>query len=182
MIGTNTTFSVQTGVYTDEVIDIARSCLEGCYTDYYFFQYSSTEYVLLVGEIDFQGLSIITGDVAVYDFVVSPVSTSTQVSIPFSGSQSGSYGGSDGAGGFNGSVTGNSTLNIQTDTKYNVTYTYLASASDISITNSDSLVYGSADYLPHLIEGVQYYAFAAFCFAVGIVCFKLVDRIFRRVY
>lgn len=182
MIDTTVQTVVTKGVYTAECLDIARSFLKGVHSDYYFFQYSDAEYVLLVGDITFQGFSCIGNDVSIYDFVCSPVTSSQSIQIPFQGSQSGQYGGSDGAGGFQGSVNGNSTLQIQKDDLYNVTFTYLASAENVQISNSSYLVYGSSDMLPHLIEGVENYAFAAFLLAVGVLGFKLSDRIFRRVY
>ena len=181
-VQTNTSVSVSSAVYNSDVLELASAFLEGCYDDYYFFQYSATEYVLLVGDIQFSGLGCTASTVRVYDFVCNPVSSAQTVTIPFSGSQSGQYGGSDGAGGFSGSVSGNSTIQIQTDTRYNITYAYTASAENVTISNSSYLVYGSADNLPHLIEGVQNYAFAAFLFAFAVICFKLADRMFRRVY
>ena len=180
---TGTAVSVQTGVYTADCLEIAKSILEGETSDYYFFQYAANEYVLLVGDIEFSGVGCVASECAVYDFLCSPVQSVQTVQIPFSGSQSGQYGGSDGAGGFSGSVTGNSTIQIQSDIRYNVTYAYQASAQNISVTNSGGyLVYGSAQQLPHLIEGVQNYAFAAFALAWAVICFKLLDRLFRRVY
>ena len=56
MIDTTVQTVVNKGVYTSECLDIARSFLKGVHSDYYFFQYSDTEYVLLVGNITFQGL------------------------------------------------------------------------------------------------------------------------------
>lgn len=181
-IQTNTSVSVSSAVYTQDVLAVAQSILAGRYEDYYFFQYAANDYVLLIGDISFVGLGCVTDTVDVYEFVTSPVSSSQSIQIPFSGSQSGQYGGSDGAGGFSGSVSGNSTIQIQTDTRYNVTYAYTSSVEHVTITNSSYLVYGSAPTLPHLIEGVENYAFAAFFIAFGIIAFKLVDRILRRVY
>lgn len=182
-VQTNSSVSVSTAVYTEDVLHCAQRIVSGRFADeYYFFQYAANDYVLLVGDISFVGLGCVTGDIEVYEFVTSPVSSTQSINIPFSGSQSGQYGGSDGAGGFSGSVSGNSTISIQTDTRYNVTYAYTANVSNVTITNNSYLVYGSAPTLPHLVEGVENYAFAAFALALGVISFKLVDRIFRRVY
>ena len=181
-IQTNTSVSVTSAVYSQDVLACAQSILAGRYEDYYFFQYSSNDYVLLVGDISFVGLGCVTDGVEVFEFVTSPVSSTQSIQIPFSGSQSGQYGGSDGAGGFSGSVSGNSTIQIQTDTRYNVTYAYTANINHVTVTNSGYLVYGSNPNLPHLVQGVDFYAFSLVFIALGVVCFKLFDRIFRRVY
>lgn len=180
-VQTNSVVAVSTAVYEESAISAAKAVLQGSHEDYYFFQYADNDYVLLVGDITFNALGCETGLVTVYEFVTFPVSSARSVTIPFSGSQSGNYGGSDGAGGFNGSVTGNSTIQIQSETKYNVSM-YVTSAENIIVTNSNSLVYGSGSMLPHLIEGVENYAFAAFWLTLCVICFKLFDRIFRRVY
>lgn len=181
-VQTNSTVSVSTAIYEESAISAAKAVLQGSHADYYFFQHSDNEYVLLVGDITFHTFGCQTGLVTVYDFVVSPVSSARSVTVPFSGSQSGNYGGSDGVGGFNGSVSGNSTIQIQSDTKYNVSM-YVTPADNITVTNNNNcLVYGSYSMLPHLVEGVENYAFAAFWLALAVVCFKLFDRIFRRVY
>lgn len=181
-VSTNTTYTITSGVYTSDVVSLAADFVAGTYKDYYFFQYTQNDYVLLVGDISFHGSYITALDCTVYEFVCSPVSSVQTVNIPFSGSQSGQYGGSDGAGGFNGSVSGNSTISIQTDTRYNVVYTSL-SAQNITINNTSGyLDYGSADYMPHLTEGVENYAFTGVMLCIGICLFKLCDRIFRRVY
>lgn len=180
-VQTNSTVSVTTAIYEESAISAAKAVLQGSHEDYYFFQYANNDYVLLVGDITFNALGCETGLVTVYEFVTSPVSSARSVTIPFSGSQSGQYGGSDGAGGFSGSVSGNSTIQIQSDTKYNVSM-YRYAANNVTVTNSNSLVYASSASLPHLIEGVENYAFAAFWLALAVICFKLFDRIFRRVY
>lgn len=180
-VQTDSVIAVSSAIYEESAISAARAVLQGSYQDYYFFQLSDNDYVLLVGDITFHALGCETGLVTVYEFVTSPVSSAQSVTIPFSGSQSGNYAGSDGGGGFNGSVTGNSTIQVQTDIKYNVLM-YRYAVSNVTVTNSNSLVYASAESLPHLIEGVENYAFAAFLLAVGVLGFKLSDRIFRRVY
>ena len=182
-VQTNTSISVQSAVYTEDVLAVAQSVLSGQYIeDYYFFQYAANDYVLLVGDISFNGLGCVANDCEVYEFLTSPVSSTQSIQIPFSGSQSGQYGGSDGAGGFSGSVSGNSTIQIQTDTRYNVTYSYRSSVQNVSISNSSYLVYGSSNELPHLVQGVEYYAFTIIFIAVGVILFNLADRIFRRIY
>ena len=180
-IATLTSVSVASGYFTDDIVSLARDCLAGSYDDYYFFQYNSTDFCLLVGDLSFNDSSVTADSCICYQFRRSPVSVDIPITIPFSGSDNGTYGGSDGAGGYNGNVTGNSSYTLH-DTTYNfsmISYT----AYSVSVSNdSDYLVYGSADYMPHLIQGVDYYAFSAFCLAFGIIAFKLFDRVFRRVY
>lgn len=176
-----TSVSVSSGFYTDDVIDIAKSFVEGCYTDYYFFQYNTTDFCLLVGDLDISDSGVTAAECTCYQIRRSPVVVQTPVSIPFSGSENGQYGGSDGVGGYNGSITGNSTY-TRSVTSYNYFYDAYT-AYNVSVSNAgDFLVYSSADNFPHLIEGVQNYAFTAFALAIGVIAFKLSDRLFRRVY
>ena len=150
-VQTNTTVSVSSAVFEESAISAAKAVLQGSHEDYYFFQYADNDYVLLVGDITFNALGCETGLVTVYEFVTSPVSSARSVTIPFSGSQSGNYGGSDGVGGYNGSVTGNSTIQIQSETKYNVSM-YRYAADNVTVTNSNSLVYASSASLGREIE------------------------------
>lgn len=176
-----TSVSVTSGFYTDDVLDIARGFTEGCYKDYYFFQYNTTDFCLLIGDLDISDSGVSASECQCYQIRRTPVTVQIPVTIPFSGSQNGQYGGSDGVGGYNGSVTGNSTYNRPV-TSYNYLYDSYT-AYDVSVSNdSDYLVYSSAENYPHLVEGVEMYAFAAFGLAIGVIAFSLVDRLFRRVY
>lgn len=176
-----TSVTVSTAYYPDEVLHMAQSALQGCYDDYYFFQYNSTDYCLFVGDLQFSDNSVTADECLCYQFRRFPQIHTQTVSIPFSGNQSGQYGGSDGAGGFTGSLSGSSQYQV-TNTTYELfcdTYT----AYNVSVSNSaDYLVYGSAPNLPHLIEGVENYAYLAVCCFVAVCVFKLSDRLFRRVY
>lgn len=176
-----TSVSVSSGFYTEDVLDIAKGFTEGCYQDYYFFQYNSTDFCLLIGDLDISDTGVSAAECQCYQVRRSPVTVQTTVNIPFSGSQNGQYGGSDGVGGYNGSVTGNSTYN-RSVTSYNY-YFDSYTAYNVSVQNpNDYLVYSSAENYPHLIEGVQMYAFAGFGLAIGVIAFGLIDRLFRRVY
>ena len=190
-ISSNTSLAVSSATYPQTVLDAAAGVLENCYNDYYFIQFDSDEYLLIVGDIEFNGLSCSSDNFDAYVFQAVDVSSAQTYTIPFSGSssgsQSGGYGGSDGTGGYNGSnsgtVSGNSTLSIVTEKKYNILFDYVHQPGEITISNTNSfLCYGSADYMPHLVEGVQSYAFAAFCLACGVIGFRLADRIFQRIY
>lgn len=176
-----TSVEVTSGFYTDDVISIAKSFTEGCYTDYYFFQYSATDFCLLVGDLDISDSGVSASECICYQIRRSPVTVEVPVSIPFSGSENGQYAGFDSAGGYNGSVSGTSTYRT-TQTQYNY-YFDSYTAYDISVSNSSEyLVYSSADNFPHLVEGVQNYAFTGLALAFGVIAFGLADRLFRRVY
>lgn len=176
-----TSVEVTSGFYTDDVISIAKSFTEGCYTDYYFFQYSATDFCLLVGDLDISDSGVSAAECQCYQIRRSPVTVQTPVSIPFSGSENGQYGGSDGVGGYYGSVTGNSSYN-RSVTSYNYLFDSYT-AYNVSVQNpGDYLVYSSAENFPHLVEGVQNYAFTGLALAFGVIAFGLVDRLFRRVY
>lgn len=177
-INLNTVVSVSVGSYDVDCIQIAKDILQGCFKDYYFFQYDEDDYCLLVADkLNFSEGGCYGNNVTVYQFtkIVEINSVPRSVQIPFSGQ----YGGVDGAGG----IQGNSTFNY-VDTVENITYKYLEPyiVNSVTVANSDYLVYGSDVLLPHLIQGVENYAFTAFCFTVGIVVFGLCNRVFRRVY
>lgn len=184
----NQTYYFRSGVdcyCTDRALQLARDYLQGCYDDYIFFQadaYSSDDstFVLLMGDIEENDGSFILHDVREVYFKFH-----TSV-IRYDNSGSGNMN-------FPVLVEGNSTLaSIQKSFTFSYDNADLSSVlslyygdinDDTSFTHdSTDLVYSSFDGYPHLIEGVQNYAFVAALVCFGVLVFKLVDRIFRRVY
>ena len=166
--------TVSAYVQNDLVLDVARSFLEGYDGAYYFYQHDLDTYCLLY---DFQGdwsISNIGCDIAggckVYQIdVMSGTHTDIQDSIT-------------------GTLLGTEEQYFSgTYTHREVSHPIKAESyvynSAVSVSNSQSyLVFSSENMHPHLIEGVQNYAYAAFWFAIGICIFKLSDRLFRRIY
>lgn len=179
-----TSVSISKSSYTSDVLEIARSYLEGCYQDYYFFQYDTYAYVLLVGDLTLYQGSVSSDSCIVFYIVRDVQSTSRTEYLHFDGDQQGTYGGTDGTGTFHGIENGQVALDLTTTSySYFVRSAVADSSSFVLVQNPDSrLVYSSFDDYPHLIEGVQNYAFAAFALCSGILVYKLADRLFRRVY
>ena len=174
-IGVLTSVSVSSAAYDSMLLDAVKGSLEGVYDDYVFFQYDSTHFVLLISDdISYvpSQFTVKAPLVMTFEKVVSRIPYN--VSIPASGSLGGSMGG--------GYWQGSSTL-----TEYSETVQYFCSSvsydSDITVNNpSDYMLFSSFQGFPHLIEGVQNYAFAAFLVCAAVLAFRLADRIFRRVY
>lgn len=176
-VETLTSVSVQLGQYTQDVVSIAENCLEGCHDDYYFFQYDSLRFVLITGDLDFKN-GVLTADEAQVIVITRNkqlIPHNNSISAPFTGNYFGS-----GAG----SVNGSSSFSYVDRYDELITYYYdYYTGYNISVSNSLGLLaYGSFDGLPHLIEGVQNYAFAGFLLAFGVIAWRLADRLFRRVY
>lgn len=169
---TLTSVNVQTMQKDDAVMDIARDYLEGYYGDYYFFQYAIGDYVLLYdlenAVIDADGM---TADACqVVEIKVASglplIVDEYQINLLDVGTDAAIYRGS------------------ARQTHYTNSYkSYTAYyPNSISVSRNDNVCYSSAENYPHLIEGVQNYAFAGFILAVGIIIFRLADRLFRRIY
>lgn len=170
---------------TDRALQLARDYLQGCVDDYIFFQadaYSSDDatFVLLMGDIDEDDGRFTLHDVREVYFKFH-----TSV-IRYDSSGSGNMD-------FPVLVEGNSTpASIQKSFTFNYYNADLSSVlslyygdinDDTSFTHdSTDLVYSSFEGYPHLIEGVQNYAVAAFVVCFAVLAFRLADRIFRRVY
>ena len=168
--------------YSDTVLSLARDCLEGVYDDYVFISCGSDSYALITSDsftLENGIISCDTGHCVQFDCTHHTATITQQ--IPVTGNYSGAVIG-QGGGASQGSFTGNSTIS-RVVSEYDTTYTMSYDVSNLIISNPDDyVIYGSFDDMPHLIEGVQNYAFAAFMLCFGILAFSLVDRIFRRVY
>ena len=170
---------------TDKALDLARSYLEGCYDDYIFFQdeaYSSDDatYVLLIGDIDYVSGSFQLHEVReIYFKFHSSV-------IRYDSNGSGSLN-------FPVLVDGNTTP-AHSSRAFNFSYDaadisstlslYYGDVKDSSILyhNDSDLLYSSFEGFPHLIEGVQNYAYAGFLVCGAVVAVSLADRLFRRLH
>ena len=171
-IGTSVSTAVHVGTYDASVVDVARSCLEGYTNDYFFFQYSESVYLLVLCEGDFSYST--SGYFSASEPVVIQIERVSR-SYTKSHTVSGNLIGPEVQQRFDGSY-----YTDESTTEYFCTS---FQASGITVSNPEQyLVYGSFDYLPHLIEGVQNYAFLQTFLIVGIIFFGLFDRIFRRVY
>lgn len=173
-IGSLTGVNISTAVYDHGIIEAAKACLEGETGDYYFFQYDASHYVLVVSDdVVITPTTFDASDCLVTVFEAVTTRSPYVVSVPVSGSIGGTMGG--------GYFQGSGQL-----TQYSETTVYYAATSQVdsvSVRNpSFYLTYSSFQGYPHLIEGVQNYAVAAFILCFIILCFKLIDRIFRRVY
>lgn len=188
MTDTNVLSSVQvnTAVFynADEVLDIARSIVAGDSRDYYFFQYDVDDYYLIIPTADYSYSS--TGvfscdSCEVYKITRNVTVTTSTQNLPFSGSENGTVLGIENGGAYHGSVSGN-----LTNTVYNTTVSYQTfyyDSSGVYVSNPNYYtVYGSFDNLPHLIEGVENYAFAGLLLFFGVCAFVLCDRLFKRFY
>lgn len=169
-----TNVSVSVADYDSAVLDAARGVLEGYTGDYYFFQYNIENWVLVMydGDSVVSPFGLVASDCNIVQFRKTVVDTPYSVSHNFHGTLVGTE-----EQILNGSFY---TTEHQITTSYKITSYH---RDNVSISNSDGyLVYGSAPNLPHLIEGVQNYAFAGFALCLCVLSFKLIDRIFRRVY
>lgn len=179
---TLTAVDVSTAVYDDLLIDAVKGCLEGETDDYFFFQYDSDDYCLVISDDCAYDNGIFSASFGhVIRFHKRVVDRSYDHSVAISGQNSGQFAGPSNGGGYSGGFSGSFSQRV-----YNFeTIYYLESfdASNVLVRNTDQyLTYGSFAGLPRLIEGVQNYAYFQVFLIVGIVLFKLCDRIFRRVY
>lgn len=170
-VGTAIATSVKVGCYDEIVLDVARSCLEGYTGDYFFFQYSDSVYLLVLPSDDWTYVT--TG------FFAADNSTVIQIEcITSSYTKSNTI-----TGTLIGTEVERFTGSYYTDHETKAYYCTSFTASHIEVTNdSQFLTYGSADNLPHLIEGVQNYAYLQTVLIIGVIVFNLFDRIFKRVY
>ena len=173
-----TNHHINTSYYDSVALDIARDLVKSHTEDYFFFQYDADEWVLVFSNdartengFDFSAFDCTTvviyrDDTTVPDnHSISLNGTSTEFgatpnveNISLTGSLSDSY--------------------IQSQWKI-----YYILNNNMHVYNTEYMVYSdTCKYMPKLREGVDYYAFAAFFLAGLIVCFRLADRIFRRVY
>lgn len=177
--------------HSDDARQLAKDYLQGCFSDYFFVQgtasWNTTDYFLYIGDIDFNGDSLFLVDADGFLF-------------RYQNSQSDVYRDSR-----NGSITfpslgivngsGSSSSSPSHSEKFSFSFPLCGSYSStlsvyrdhadneiFELPSADSFYYSSFENTPHLIEGVQNYAFVAALVCFGVFVFKLVDRIFRRVY
>lgn len=169
---TLTSVTVQQMHYDEQVLSIASDYLNGYSGDYFFFQYAIGDYVLLYDldnpVIDADGLTC-NGCQVVELKIASGlplIVDEYQINLTDVGTDVGVYSGS-----------ARQTHYTSSYKSYSVYY-----PNPVSVNCNDFVCYSSADGYPHLVEGVENYAFLAVCFAVGVICFKLFDRLFRRIY
>lgn len=175
----------------NEVTSFCRDLLEGCYKEYVFYRAAGggSTYLLFIGDsIEVRdGRYFVVADslddpVVYYRFIVSYDIVNRNLSRG-----SGTYRLPD-------FVEGNSLPTNQPyifyynryheDVSISVSYEKSESGTEASLDTlgGTAVVYSSLDGFPHLIEGVQNYAVAAFVLAFAVLAFKLIDRIFRRIY
>lgn len=169
----------------DEALQLARDYLEGWYGDYIFFQdaastSSTADYVLIKGDCDIQG-NVLTvsgsGLLIRYSNASSNMSSSYSRNYNVNLSEVGQNNSA-----ITGTVSGTQGYFAYLTDKVTITRRY-AIFEDYEFTlGSDDFYYSSLPDTPHLIEGVQNYAFAAFLLAAAVITFNLIDRVFRRVY
>ena len=157
-------------------LDVARSCLEGYYGDYLFFSYDGDTWVLLKdfdNAVYIQG-GYLTADSCTCIMISSAIGQYTETLQDFR--LQGTLIGTEEQA-INATISGK-VPNSQYRIRYGVdTFT------SVSVSNPHGyLFYSSYEDTPHLIEGGQNYAYAAFLLAIGVIAFKLADRLFRRIY
>lgn len=173
-----TNHHVDTAVYDQFVLEIARDLVKGHNEDYYFFRFDDDEYVLIFSDDmvtengfdcsahDCTCIVLFREDIIIPDSnAISLSGTITEVGVTPSVDDII----------LSGDVTADQ---IESQWKE-----YLVLADGVHVYNSEFLVYSSVcEYMPKLVEGVTYYAWSAFALCFGIIGFKLIDRIFRRIY
>lgn len=175
---TQTSVSVRSGHFTADLVQLARDALNGYSGDYYFFQYTDTEFVLLMSDdMEYTDGTLTVNEFSAIDFVYDEQLNT--VSYSESGSVNGSAWGTPGGMQYNGSYNGSLYVPVADRTYYQWFY-----SSDQTLTVSNAghyLTYGSFEGLPHLREGIENYAWMQTALIIGICVFCLADRIFRRV-
>lgn len=156
-------------------VQVARDYLEGYRGDYVFFAYDPDTWVVLT---DFEnGVIWNNGNVSAdsctcFEISVATGSAMARYNLNLQGTLIGTE-----EQALNARLTGD-----VPETGYRVS-TALSTPIRVSVSNPNGyLFYSNIDNTPHLIEGGQNYAYAAFLLAIGVITFKLADRLFRRVY
>lgn len=177
--------------HTNDALDLAKSYLQGCYEDYVFFQDivsgSTSEYCLFIGDIDsdFSDTAIYFNEADGYLFRYvnyyrrNFTDKNGTITFPSLTLAQGSGGASQLPG-----ITEPFTFNIldYIDISSNLQI-YSVHVTDYTYSiASDDFLYASFEGHPHLIEGVQNYAFVGLLLCFGFIAFGLFDRIFRRIY
>lgn len=176
-----TSATVSKSSYTSDCLSIASAYLEGETDSYYLFQYDDDVYVLLIGDLDYIQGSVTSSECTAVVIWREVSESRDVVEMDVNGSFDGSFSGFQERGITHGSTSGTlDFVNIDTTVAY---FTAVSTVTDVSVSNPDfRLVYSSFPNSPHLIEGVQNYAFAGFILCFAVFAFKLADRLFRRIY
>ena len=168
---------VDTFTYDETVFTMAHDLVKGHLEDYYFFQYDDDEYVLIFSnemQVDSNAMSCGYCHVVVYQRLDIPDTVSDSVNLTGDITEVGASPSVDSI-----SLTG-SVSSMQYTHKYKV---FDFSMPSIHVYQNGYAYYSSVgDYAPKLVEGVSYYAFAAFVLCFLVIAFRLTDRIFRRFY
>lgn len=175
---TLTSFHVSMYTYDQIVLDMARDYVKGHLEDYYFCQYDDDEYILILSD-DLQSpenTDCSAADCQVIVFWRNDSVATSSSSVSMSGTIT--------EAGASPSVDSVSLSGSVSDTVVSSVYQALPlTVNSLHIYNSEWVVYSSVSPVTgKLVEGVNYYAFAGFCLALGIIAFNLIDRIFKRVY
>ena len=165
------------GVYDQGAIEIAKSVVSGIVDDYYVFNYSDAITIVLVGDLDFINGSV-TSD-SCYAYVIKRSVDRTPLTRTEQSTFSGTILGANPST-FSGS--NQSVRTVEFDTK--VSYEFArGTVSNVEVYNTEqTLYYSSFPNSPHLTEGVENYAFAAFVLAFTVISYRLACSIFKRVH
>ena len=117
-----TGISVSTAQFYQDsgIISIARDYLQGYTGEYFFFQFDSDDYYLILSDDCSYNITTFSANSGTVVKITRSVSTVPHTSqLPFSGSENGTVAGVDGGGAYHGSISGNTTL-----TTYDIVSTY----------------------------------------------------------
>lgn len=187
-VQTQTRFSVVSSVSDSAVLDLARDFLAGQTEDYFLFQFSESEFVLLIGsgfQYDAELSQLTTGN----QFTIIDIyRLSTEALVNDSDYFSGRNLTIDltESGFFDGEIKHSGTISV---------FSYITKVMPVEVdepitiqagTLLDSveysfICYGSAPELPHLIEGVENYAFFTAVLLCCFVAYSVFASVFRHV-
>lgn len=175
--------SVSGSVTDSAVLSVARDLLQGYTGEYAFFQYGgnalyTSYYLVLADTVEYDSeTAVIT---AYDDCTVYCIASLYQLEIPEPETFTGTLIGTEEQ-----VIRGSYQQNAVQKTEY-VTRSFSVESVSVDCavpeTAASYVVYGSAEGLPHLIDGEQNYLFLVAALIVGCIGFSLIDRLFRRVY
>lgn len=175
--------SVTGSVADPAVLSVARDLLQGYSGDYALFQFGGnalyTSYYLVCADtVEFDSETAV---ITAYDnCTVYCIAALYQLEVPEPESFSGSLIGTEEQ-----VLHGTYQQNAIQKTEY-VTRSFsvesVSADCQIPETAASYVVYGSAEGLPHLVDGAQNYLYLVAVLIVGCICFNLIDRLFKRVY
>lgn len=173
-----TNHHIDTAVYESYAVEWARDIIKDHNQDYFFFRYDDDEYILIFADdlISENGFDCSAHDCTCLVLYREDSTITEHDSIGLNGTitEIGTPPKVDDV-----SLTGDISRS-STDYQWKE---YIVIADGVHVYNSEYVVYGSqCAYMPKLAEGVSYYAFAAFSLAFAVIGFRLIDRIFKRIY